>query len=180
MRRYTVEVNGKAYVIDVEELASDRFHVRLGHQSYDVRLRGSEDVAGARITPEVLPLRVEGEAENEKSAITPVVPSAHRPPAPEAMPPLPLSRPPGLPPQSNIPGAEFRREIVAPMPGTVLSIHVSPGDRVSRGQTMLILEAMKMKNAIKAPHDAVVASVPAQAGQSVGYGHVLVTFEPPN
>ncbi len=182
MRRYTVEVNGKAYVIDIEELASDRFNVRLGDQRYEVRLRGSEDVAGAQITPEVLPLHVggEGEVAGEGSTITPVVANKHRPPAPEAMPTLPMSRPPGLPPQSNIPGAEFRQEIAAPMPGTILTIHVSPGDLVKRGQTVLVLEAMKMKNAIKAPHDAIVSTVPVQAGQSVGYGHVLLTFEQPN
>ncbi len=180
MRRYTVEVNGKVYVIDIEELASDRFNVRLGDQRYEVRLRGSEDVAGARITPEVLPLHVEGEAAGEGSAITPTVANKHRPPAPESMPTLPMSRPPGLPPASNIPGGDFRQEIVAPMPGTILTIQVSPGDVVKRGQTVLILEAMKMKNAIKAPHDAIVSSVQVQAGQSVGYGHVLLTFEQPN
>ncbi len=180
MRRYTVEVNGKAYVIDIEELTSDRFNVRLGDQRYEVRLRGSEDVAGAQITPEVLPLHVEGEAASEGSAITPVMASQHRPPAPESMPTLPMSRRPGLPPQSNIPGADFRQEIAAPMPGTIVTIHVSPGDLVKRGQTVLVLEAMKMKNAIKAPHDAIVSTVPVQAGQSVGYGHVLVTFQQPN
>lgn len=180
MRRYTVEVNGKTHVIDIEETASDQFNVRLGNQEYEVRLRSSEDVASAHIMPEVLPLHVEGEATDAGSAIPPVVPKKHRPPAPEFMPTLPMSRPPGLPPQSNIPDADFRPEIAAPMPGTILTIHVSPGDSVKRRQTVLILEAMKMKNAIKAPHDAIVSAVMVQAGQSVGYGHVLVTFEQPS
>ena len=179
MRRYTVEVNHREYMIDVEELASDRFRVQLGGQSYEVRLHSNEDIAGARITPEVLPLQVEV-GEDDSSPVAPVEATQHRAPAPESLPPLPASRPPGLPPQSNIPGAEFRLEIVAPMPGTILTVNVSPGDPVKRGQTVLILEAMKMKNAIKAPHEGVVSNVLVQPGQTVSYGHVLVEFERPN
>ena len=62
------------------------------------------------------------------------------------------------------------------MPGTIVSVHVAPGDRVSAGQLVVKLEAMKMTNAIKAPQDAVVAEVRVQAGQAVGYGDVLVAF----
>lgn len=177
MRRYTVEVNGKTYTIDIEELASDRFTVRLGERSYEVTLHSSEDVASSPIMPEVLPLHVEGE--NTASATAPPTTRRGRPPAPEAMPTLPPSRPPGLPPHANIPEADFRPELIAPMPGTILTTHVEPGDSVQRGQTVLVLEAMKMKNAIKAPQDALVTAVLVQPGQAVGYGHPLVRFERP-
>ena len=63
------------------------------------------------------------------------------------------------------------------MPGTIVSVHVATGDRVSAGQLVVKLEAMKMTNAIKAPQDGVVAEVRVQAGQSVGYGDVLVVFQ---
>jgi biotin carboxyl carrier protein len=63
------------------------------------------------------------------------------------------------------------------MPGTIVSVQVAPGDRVTAGQVVVKLEAMKMTNAVKAPQDAVVAEVRAQAGQAVGYGDVLVVFE---
>jgi biotin carboxyl carrier protein len=71
----------------------------------------------------------------------------------------------------------FRPELAAPMPGTIVSVHVAAGERVSTGQLVVKLEAMKMTNAIKAPQDGVVAEVRAQAGQSVGYGDVLVVFQ---
>jgi biotin carboxyl carrier protein len=48
---------------------------------------------------------------------------------------------------------------------------------VKRGQTVVILEAMKMKNAIRSPRDGVVSEILAQVGQTVGYGEVLVKFE---
>jgi biotin carboxyl carrier protein len=63
------------------------------------------------------------------------------------------------------------------MPGTIVSVHVAAGDRVAAGQVVVKLEAMKMTNAVKAPQDAVVAEVRAQAGQAVGYGDVLVVFK---
>ncbi len=162
MRRYTVEVNGKPYVIEVQELAADRFRVRLNDREYDVRMGGDEDVAEAQITPEILPLRIEDEEGRATPWRGPT--STYRPPAPESLPPLPSSRPPGLPPQPSL-GDNFRAEMIAPMPGTILSIAISPGDRVTRGQTVLVLEAMKMKNAIKAPHDAVVSEVLVQPSQ---------------
>ena len=63
------------------------------------------------------------------------------------------------------------------MPGTIVSVHVAPGDRVTAGQLVVKLEAMKMTNAVKAPRDAAVGEVRARAGQAVGYGDVLVVFE---
>jgi len=63
------------------------------------------------------------------------------------------------------------------MPGTIVSVHVAVGDRVTAGQVVVKLEAMKMTNAIKAPEDAVEAELRAKAGQAVGYGDVLVVFK---
>jgi propionyl-CoA carboxylase alpha chain len=71
--------------------------------------------------------------------------------------------------------------LVAPMPGTVLRIAVSAGDRVRAGQPMLWLEAMKMEHQITAPADGVVSELPVAVGQQVGVGTVLavVAAEPP-
>jgi biotin carboxyl carrier protein len=60
------------------------------------------------------------------------------------------------------------------MPGKILSVEVGRGDRVSRGQILLYLEAMKMKNAIKAPYDGLVMEVLVQAEQSVAHGQLLL------
>lgn len=62
----------------------------------------------------------------------------------------------------------------APMPGKVLRVLCHPGERVARGATLIIVEAMKMEHAIKAPRDGVVAEVMAAEGALVGAGAVLV------
>ncbi|MGZ5429003.1 MAG: acetyl-CoA carboxylase biotin carboxyl carrier protein subunit [Thermoanaerobaculia bacterium] len=69
------------------------------------------------------------------------------------------------------------RDVAAAMPGRVLRVLVSAGDRVAQGQPVLVLEAMKMENEVRSPRDGVVASVEAAAGQAVSAGDVLVRFE---
>lgn len=64
--------------------------------------------------------------------------------------------------------------VTAPMPGTVISIAVTDGDTVSKGQTLLILEAMKMENEIMAPCDGTVQEVTISQGTSVNAGDILV------
>ncbi|MCB0757060.1 MAG: acetyl-CoA carboxylase biotin carboxyl carrier protein subunit [Flavobacteriales bacterium] len=67
-------------------------------------------------------------------------------------------------------------EIKAPMPGLVLSVMVKAGDAVKKNDPVLVLEAMKMENVIKAPGDAVVAKVQAEKGKAVEKGQLLVSF----
>lgn len=66
------------------------------------------------------------------------------------------------------------REIYAPMPGLVFDILVVPGQTISKGDPLLILEAMKMENVLKAPADAVVEAVLVQKGQAVDKGQLLL------
>jgi 3-methylcrotonyl-CoA carboxylase alpha subunit len=63
----------------------------------------------------------------------------------------------------------------APMPGLVKVVRASKGERVAKGQLLLILEAMKMEHAIAAPHDGVIADISAEGAQ-VTDGTVLVRF----
>lgn len=67
--------------------------------------------------------------------------------------------------------------VKAPLPGTVLSVPVKVGDTVKADDTVLVLEAMKMENAIKAGRDGRVASIPVNPGDAVLEGAVLVTIE---
>jgi biotin carboxyl carrier protein len=60
------------------------------------------------------------------------------------------------------------------MPGVILEVHVKPGAVLRRGDPILVLEAMKMRNTIRAPRAAVVASVEVEAGQPVAPGDPLV------
>ncbi len=66
--------------------------------------------------------------------------------------------------------------VKAPMPGTINAVKVKVGDSVSKGQVLVVLEAMKMENEIMAETDGTVASVAVSQGQTVNTGDVLVTL----
>lgn len=65
----------------------------------------------------------------------------------------------------------------APMPGKVIAVKVAPGQAVKKGDELLVVEAMKMENAIRAPRDGTVRSVAARVGDMVGPGAVLVELQ---
>jgi biotin carboxyl carrier protein len=170
MRRYRLAIKGKEYVIDVQTLAANQFRVILGDRYLEVQVSSDEDVAEARIAPGVIPVRAGDEAVVDRPA------TSYRPPHPDT-----LGRPrqvpsPALPSKPDLPGDGLRAEIMAPMPGVIQAVEVKAGDEVKRGQTVVVLDAMKMKNAIKSPRDGVIAEVSVEIGQSVSYGDVLVKF----
>jgi 3-methylcrotonyl-CoA carboxylase alpha subunit len=65
----------------------------------------------------------------------------------------------------------------APMPGRVIAVNVEPGQAVKGGEEILVVEAMKMENAIRAPRDGVVKSITVKVGDMVSPGVVLVELE---
>ncbi|MNH44459.1 Glutaconyl-CoA decarboxylase subunit gamma [compost metagenome] len=64
--------------------------------------------------------------------------------------------------------------IKSPLPGKVLDIFVKQGDQISRGQTVICLEAMKMENNIISDRDGVVVAIHTQKGDTVLEGHKLI------
>ena len=69
--------------------------------------------------------------------------------------------------------------LTAPMPGKVTAVFVSVGETVTAGQSLMILEAMKMEHTIKAPAEGIVATLPFAVGEQVPDSAVLITFEEP-
>ena len=67
--------------------------------------------------------------------------------------------------------------IKTPLPGVIISVKVNVGDTVAKGQTVAILEAMKMENNITSDRDGKVASIAVAAGDTVADGAILVTLE---
>ena len=68
-------------------------------------------------------------------------------------------------------------QLVAPMPGTVAAVAVTTGQQVTAGQTLVVVEAMKMEHAVKAPHDGTVSRVDCSVGDLVREGQELVVLE---
>jgi acetyl/propionyl-CoA carboxylase alpha subunit len=67
--------------------------------------------------------------------------------------------------------------LTAPMPGTVIKVLVSPGDKVAHRQTLLVLEAMKMETPLVSPYDATVRAVHVAEGDRVAGGAILIELE---
>ena len=84
-----------------------------------------------------------------------------------------------LPPATPAGGGQVHGagRLVAPMPGRVVSLTVAAGDRVSAGQPLVVLEAMKMEHTLAAPGDGHVESVGCSSGAQVDEGAVLVVLE---
>lgn len=107
-----------------------------------------------------------GQMANSAPMVTPMAASSASPsPTPQPVAPTPAA-----------PAAASGTSINAPMQGKIIDVKVVPGDNVSPGQVVAILEAMKMENEIVASESGVVAYVPVAAGQSVEAGDVLVAL----
>ena len=86
----------------------------------------------------------------------------------------PAAAAPAPKPAAPAAGAEV---VSSPMPGTIVSVAVAPGKAVKKGEVLVVLEAMKMENEIMAPHDATVAAVHVNKGDSVESGTALVSLQ---
>lgn len=98
-------------------------------------------------------------------------------PAPVSAAPAPAAAPAEsapAPAPATAPGSG--EKVCAPMPGTILDVKVNNGDTVSRGQVIMILEAMKMENDIVATCDGTITSVLAKKGDQVNSGDALATI----
>ena len=112
----------------------------------------------------------EVEIEEVKGA-APVAPAPKAAPAPAAAP-----APKAAPAPAAAPAAAGDTTVSAPMPGKIVKLVASVGQQVSAGDTLLILEAMKMQNEIAAPSAGTVKSFAVNAGDSVKPGQAMVVL----
>lgn len=134
-----------------------KFAITVNGVSYEVEV---EEIGGAPVYAAA-------------PASAPVAPAPVAAPAPAAAPApkaAPASKAPAAP---AVAGGE---PVNSPMPGTILDVKVSVGQSVKNGDTLLILEAMKMENEIRAPRDGVVASITVSKGATVNSGDVLLSL----
>jgi len=87
--------------------------------------------------------------------------------------PKPASKPKTTTPKAPAGGIK----VDAPMPGTIISIKAKPGDKVEKGDVIMILEAMKMENEILAPEAGTIATIDVVEGASVDTGVLLATLQ---
>ncbi len=110
---------------------------------------------------------LEFEAVGQEPAPAPVEAPKAAKPAPKAAPaPAPAPKP-----------AASAKSLTSPLPGSIVSVAVAVGDTVKRGQTVMVIESMKMENNIPAPRDGKVAAVHVAAGKSVMQGDALLDIE---
>ena len=95
--------------------------------------------------------------------------------APAAAAPAPKAAKPAAPKAAPA-GAQGGIKVEAPMPGTVVDVKAKVGDKVKNGDDIVIVEAMKMENAIPAPCDGTIASINVSKGDSVNTGTVIATI----
>jgi biotin carboxyl carrier protein len=78
--------------------------------------------------------------------------------------------------RGGVKGGPGGQIVKAPMPGRITHVSVRPGDAVDAGDTLLVIEAMKMENELRAGHAGTVAEVRVEAGQTVNPGDVLIVI----
>ena len=151
MRTYSYNVNGAQYDVTIESIQGQVAKVNVNGVAFDV------EMLGAPIT--------EGDLPAAAPAAAPAATTA----APAAAPATPAAAP-----AKGAAGAGT--PVKAPLPGVVTKVLVANGPAVKKGDTVVVLEAMKMENNITAECDGTVSGVCCAAGDSVMEGTTLVTI----
>jgi biotin carboxyl carrier protein len=112
------------------------------------------------------------EVEVEKGQASVVKTTEAAVPAAPEVPQAPVP-PPAAPAAAAVKG----EPVTAPMPGTVINIKVNHGEKVKKGDVILVMEAMKMENEITAPADGTVVQIIAAKGSSVSTGDILAVIQ---
>ena len=149
MNKYQYKVQGVDYDVEIEEVEGNLAKVSVNGIPFEVELKRPINPVHAIKKPKV-------------AAPKPAAPA----PAPAA---APVAAAPAAAPGSGNP-------VKAPLPGTISSISVKVGDQVNVGDTVLVLEAMKMQNNIEAENAGTVTSIVVNPGDSVMEGAVLLTI----
>ncbi len=139
-----------------------KFIVTINGKSYEVEVEEVKGTSSVNISLNQEPVKVKSVLETVKS-VQPVKVEQQPKKTEQAISQPDKSEGNGVP-------------VTAPMPGTVLEVKVNPEGKVSRGQVLIVLEAMKMENEIVAPKDGRIGVLKAVKGSSVKAGDVLLTI----
>ena len=146
----TFEVNGNTVTVDAIMPGKNMLHLLYNSRSYNVELtdyREDEKIAVIRVNNSTYEVQLKNENDDLLERLG-IGKQAHK-----------------------------IQQIKAPMPGKVLDIKVKEGDSVNKGDSLLVLEAMKMENILKAPEAATVKKIHAATGKAVEKNEVLIEME---
>ena len=147
----TILVNDEAIVLDRAVLNDKSTHVIYQNRSYTVEMVSfdkAEKMASVKVNGSIYKVAVEDQFDQ-------------------------LLKQLGM---DNLAAAKVQ-QIKAPMPGLVLSILVAEGAEIKKGDSLLVLEAMKMENMIKSPTDGIIKKIIIKQGNKVEKNEVLITFQ---
>lgn len=157
MRTFRVTISGKLFVIEVDDFSKSPIQVSVNGRPFQVEVEWEGASSEATVRPELMPA---------KPAHETIEPPAKRP---------------SQAPAPHVSDAERSNAatVDAPMPGSIVAVSVRPGQLIARGEEVCVLEAMKMRNAIRSPRDGEVEEVLVAAGAKVAYGDPLIRFAQP-
>lgn len=156
MKQYKYTINGAQFDVTIDSIVGSKAKVEVNGIPFEVEMQGSS------LVEEALPtVSTEAAAASAAPAAAPAAEAAAEAAAPAAA-------------AKSGPGAGA--PVKAPLPGVVTKILVKEGQSVKKGETVLVLEAMKMENNITAEADGTVTGICVSAGDSVMEGTTLITI----
>jgi len=157
MKEYKYKINGNEYSVAIIDLEGDKAAVEVNGVSYQVDILTEGYTAPA-----------------PRPAAKPAAAPAPAPAAPAAPAPAPQPIAPAAPAAEPAAPAGKGTAVQSPLPGVILDIKVAVGDQVKAGQTVAILEAMKMENNINAECDGVITAIKVSKGDNILEGSDIV------
>ena len=157
MKEYKYKINGNEYSVAIIDLEGDKAAVEVNGVSYQVDIL-TEGYTAPAPRPAAKPAA---------PAPTPAVAPAAPAPAPQPIAPAAPAAEPAAP-------AGKGTAVQSPLPGVILDLKVAVGDQVKAGQTVAILEAMKMENNINAECDGVITAIKVAKGDNILEGSDIV------
>lgn len=147
LKEYKYKINGTNFAVKVGDVVDGHVHVEVNGMPYNVELEKDPKRKTTIGQPVKSPQKAPRTESGEKIIATPTIPSAGG------------------------------YKVTAPLPGTLMSLSVNVGDTVNAGDTVCVLEAMKMDNDIHTPQGGKVAQIVAKVGDAVPQDGVIMILE---
>ena len=149
MKEFTFKINGAEYKCAVEEIEAGLTNVTVNGKTYQVETEKPAAPAPKPVAPKAAPV---------------AAPAPAAAPAPKAE------------PKAAAPVAADGIKVKSPLPGSVIKVVVAEGQAIKKGDTLLVLESMKMENPIMAEQDGTVKQILVSAGQNVMQDDLLLVL----